>query len=119
MRALLAFLVGLVVVAGCGGDDDGGGTASSSACASDAVTIKMVDTKFDPETATAKVGDTVCWVNEDAIQHNAVAESGASFKSELFNKGETFTAKLDKAGDVKYVCTVHPGMTGEITVETR
>ena len=117
MRALLALAVGLVVVAGCGGDDDGGGAASSSACPSGAVTIKMVDTKFDPETATASVGDAVCWVNEDSIQHNAVAESGASFKSELFNKGETFTAKLDQAGDVKYVCTVHPGMTGDITVK--
>jgi len=116
MRALLALVVGLVAVAGCGGDDGGGG-ASSSACPNGAVTIKMVDTKFDPETATASVGDTVCWVNEDSIQHNAVAESGASFKSELFNKGETFTAKLDQAGDVKYVCTVHPGMTGDITVK--
>ena len=117
MRALLALAVGLVVVAGCGGDDDGGGAASSSACPSGAVTIRMVDTTFAPEQATAAVGDTVCWTNEDSIQHNAVAESGASFKSELFNKGETFTAKLDQAGDVKYVCTVHPGMTGDITVK--
>jgi plastocyanin len=117
MRALLALLVGLVVVAGCGGDDDGGGdTASSSACPSGAVTIEMVDTKFDPETATAKVGDTVCWVNEDSIQHNAVAENGA-FKSELFNKGETFTTTVDQPGTIKYVCTVHPGMTGELDVK--
>jgi plastocyanin len=117
MRALLTVLVGLAVVAGCGGDDEGGDSAASTACPSGAVTIEMVDTKFDPETATAAVGDTVCWVNEDSIQHNAVAESGADFKSELFNKGETFTAKLDQAGDIKYVCTVHPGMTGEITVK--
>jgi plastocyanin len=120
MRApLLALLLIAATFAACGGDDNGGTAGSSSACPSGAVTIKMVDTRFDPETATASVGDTVCWVNEDSIQHNAVAESGASFKSELFNKGETFTAKLDQAGDVKYVCTVHPGMTGEITVEGR
>jgi plastocyanin len=115
MRAPLAIVVGLVLLAGCGGDDDGQ-AGSSAACPSDAVTIKMVDTQFEPEKATAHTGDQVCWVNEDSIQHNAVAESGADFKSELFNKGETFTARLDQAGDVKYVCTVHPGMTGEITV---
>lgn len=116
MRApLLALLLATVTLAACGGDDDGD-AASSAACPSGAVTIKMVDTKFDPEAATAHVGDTACWVNEDSIQHNAVAESGASFRSELFNKGETFTAELDAAGDVKYVCTVHPGMTGEIKV---
>ena len=117
MRPLLALALGLTVLAGCGGGDDDGQTGSSAPCGPNAVTITMKDTKFQPEKATAHVGDQVCWINEDAIQHDAVAESGASFKSELFNKGETFTAKMDKAGDVKYVCTVHPGMTGEITVE--
>ena len=117
MRALLALLVGLVVVAGCGGDDDGGTAGSSAACPSGAVTIKMVDTKFDPETASVKAGQEVCWVNEDSIQHDAVAESGATFKSELFNKGETFTATVDQPGTIKYVCTVHPGMTGELEVK--
>jgi len=116
MRALLALLVGLVVVAGCGGDDDGGTAGSSAACPSGAVTIKMVDTKFDPETASVKAGQEVCWVNEDSIQHNAVAENDA-FKSELFNKGETFTATVDQPGTIKYVCTVHPGMTGELEVK--
>jgi len=118
MRVLLAVVIGLVVLAGCGGDDDGGGggSGSASACASDAVTIKMVDTKFDPETASVDAGQEVCWVNEDSIQHNAVAENDA-FKSELFNKGETFTATVDQPGTIKYVCTVHPGMTGELDVK--
>ncbi|HET8754673.1 MAG TPA: plastocyanin/azurin family copper-binding protein [Solirubrobacteraceae bacterium] len=118
MRVLLALIIGLVVVAGCGGDDDGGGTAgSSSACPSDAVTIKMADIKFNPETTTVEAGQQVCWVNEDSVQHDAVAESGADFKSELFNKGETFTTTVDQPGTVKYVCTVHPGMTGTLEVK--
>ena len=119
MRVLLAVVIGLVVLAGCGGDDDGGGggSGSASACASDAVTIKMVDTKFDPESASVDAGQEVCWVNEDTIDHDVSAESGASFKSELFGKGQTFTATLDAPGSVPYVCTVHPGMTGTLTVE--
>jgi plastocyanin len=116
MRALLALLVGLVALAGCGGDDDSGQTGSSAPCGPNAVTITMKDTQFQPEKANANKGQQVCWINEDAIQHNAVAESGASFKSELFNKGETFTTTVDKAGTVKYVCTVHPGMTGQLEV---
>jgi plastocyanin len=119
MRAPLALIIALVVLAGCGGDSDGGGGSSaSSSCPSDAVTIKMADIKFDPETATVKTGQQVCWVNEDDVQHDAVAENDA-FKSQLFNKGETFTATLDKPGTIKYVCTVHPGMTGELKVEGR
>jgi plastocyanin len=103
-------------VASCGGGSGGDQTASTGACASDAVTIRMAQVKFDPETATAKVGQAVCWVNEDTFDHDAVANSGASFKSELFGKGKTFTATVDKAGTVEYECTIHPGMTGTIDV---
>ena len=77
----------------------------------------MVDIKFDPKDATAGVGDQVCWVNEDTIEHNAVAEQGGEFESELFGKGKTFTTTVDAPGKIPYVCTVHPGMTGTLTVE--
>jgi plastocyanin len=110
----LALALGLTA---CGGSGSSGGQAASSdACPSGAVTIHMKDVQFSPKSATAKAGQTVCWVNDDSFDHDAVAESGASFKSVLFGKGKTFTTKLDKAGTVKYQCTIHPGMTGEIKV---
>lgn len=116
VRLLLPLALALLLVA-CGGDDSGGEEgASSAACPSGSVEIKMVDIKFDPKDATAEVGQEVCWVNEDSIDHNAVAESGASFKSELFGKGKTFTAKVEEPGTVEYVCTIHPGMTGTLEV---
>jgi plastocyanin len=122
MRLVLAVLIVAAALAGCGGDDSSGGGGSSAAasneqCASDAVVIKMANIKFDPAKATAKVGQAVCWENEDTVDHDAVANSGASFKSDLFHKGETFTTKVDQPGTVKYECTIHPGMTGEIDVK--
>jgi plastocyanin len=122
---LLAALIVVAALAGCGGDDSsgGGGGGSSSAaasnepCASDAVVVKMVDIKFNPAKTTAKVGQAVCWENQDTVDHDAVAQSGASFKSDLFHKGQTFTTNVDKPGLVKYMCTIHPGMTGEIDVK--
>ena len=51
------------------------------------MTIKMVDIKFEPETATADVGQEVCWLNEDAIQHNAVAESGDDVQVRAVRQG--------------------------------
>jgi plastocyanin len=119
MRRLLPLALVILGLAACGGDDGGGGGeqgASSEACPSDSVTIKMVDIQFDPKDATAGVGQQVCWVNEDTIEHNAVADGG-EFESELFGKGKTFTATLDSPGEIPYVCTVHPGMTGTLTVE--
>jgi plastocyanin len=105
--------------AACGGDDDGGGEqgASSEACPDGSVVIQMVDIKFDPEDATAQAGQEVCWINEDTIDHNAVDEEGGAFRSELFGKGQTFTTTVEEAGTINYVCTIHPGMTGTLTVE--
>ena len=112
--AALALAIGL---GACGGSGSSGGQAASSeACPSGAVTIHMKDVQFEPKTATAKAGQTVCWANDDSVDHDVVADSGASFKSLLFGKGKTFTTKLDKPGTVKYECTIHPGMTGEINV---
>ena len=90
--------------------------ASSEACPSGSVEIKMVDIKFDPEDATADAGQEICWVNEDTIEHNAVDEETGKFKSELYGKGQTFTTTVDEPGKIDYVCTVHPGMTGTLTI---
>jgi plastocyanin len=119
MRPALTALALALAIAACGGDDGGEQPAASGECAGGAVVIRMVDIKFDPEDATARAGQEICWTNEDEIEHNAVAESGADFKSELYGKGETFTATVEEPGRVEYVCTVHPGMTGTIDVRAQ
>ena len=122
VRALAVIAVCALALAACGGDDEDGGNgggeapAAASGCPEGAVVIAMRDIKFVPENATAKVGQEICWPNEDEIQHNAVAEEGADFESELYGKGETFTATVDQPVSVKYVCTIHPGMDGTIEV---
>jgi plastocyanin len=116
---LLAACVALALV-GCGGSKDngsssgGGGGGSSSG---GTVTIDMKNIKFAPQTATVNVGQTVKWVNQDTVDHDVQAKSGADFKSDLFGNGKSFEWKADKAGTVNYVCTVHPGMTGTLTVK--
>jgi plastocyanin len=126
LAAPLAVLI-VLAVAACGGSGSssgsgstGGGssqtTASTKPCAKGAVVIHMRNIQFAPQTASAKVGDKVCWVNDDDVQHDAQAENGA-FKSALFGKGETFTTTVSKAGSIAYVCTVHPNMTATLKVK--
>jgi plastocyanin len=124
LAAVLAVLLSLGLAA-CGGSSSGGGggggsssegAASKSPCAKGAVVIHMRNIQFAPQTATAKVGDKVCWVNDDDVQHDAQAANGA-FKSPLFGKGETFTTTVSKAGSISYVCTVHPNMTATLKVK--
>jgi plastocyanin len=115
--AVLALTLG---VAACGGDDDsgGGGSTSTSAAASSGggVTIKMQNIQFAPKDTTVKVGQKVTWTNDDSTDHNVTADSGADFKSKDFGKGSTFEFTADKAGTIKYECTLHPGMTGTLNV---
>jgi plastocyanin len=117
-HAVLLVLAALpLVAAACGGGSGAGGSGSTTAssCAKGAVVIHMQNIQFAPEKARAKVGQKVCWINEDDVQHDAAADGG-QFKSPLFGKGETFTTTVKKAGSISYVCTVHPGMTGTLDV---
>ena len=119
--ALCAVLALTLGVAACGGDDDsgGGGSTSTSAAATSGggVTIKMQNIQFAPKDTTVKVGQKVTWTNDDSTDHNVTADSGADFKSKDFGKGSTFEFTADKAGTIKYECTLHPGMTATITVQ--
>lgn len=118
--ALCAVLALTLGVAACGGDDDsgGGGSTSTSAAATSGggVTIKMQNIQFAPKDTTVKVGQKVTWTNDDSTDHNVTADSGADFKSKDFGKGSTFEFTADKAGTIKYECTLHPGMTGTLNV---
>lgn len=131
-KATLLTIFALGLFAGCGDDDksDSSSSATTPAPAATATTttddsggeageridIEMENIAFNPKTVTAKVGQEVYWKNKDSVDHNVVATQGEDFKSENFGKDGTFEYKLDKAGDIKYTCTLHPGMDGEIKV---
>lgn len=76
----------------------------------------MKSIQFDPKEDTVKVGQTVTWTNDDSVDHNVTATSGADFKSDDFGNGKTYTFKATKPGTIKYTCTIHPGMDGTLTV---
>jgi len=91
-------------------------TDNSASAAAGAVKVTMKDIAFNPKTVTVPVGGEVEWINEDDVDHNVVADSGADFKSDNFGKGGTYKYSPTKAGTITYECTLHPGMTGTIQV---
>jgi plastocyanin len=122
LLALPAVLAVALAVAGCGSSNNSSSSASTSTPAASSsssgagVQIKMQNIAFSPKATTVKVGQKVTWTNDDSTDHNVTADSGASFKSKDFGNGATFAFTPTKAGTIKYVCTIHPGMTATLTV---
>lgn len=83
----------------------------------DTIHVVMKNIMYNPMTIHAKVGQTVTWTNEDDAPHNVTYASGPKFTSSpTFTNGHSWTLKLTKAGVIRYVCTIHPGMHGTIFI---
>ena len=77
---------------------------------------------FTPKEITVSAGTTVTWTNEDTTIHTVVEgspqSSGATpaFDSSIIAPSATWENTFDTAGDFDYYCTLHPFMTGKVTV---
>jgi plastocyanin len=67
-----------------------------------------------PAEATAKVGDTIEWINEDIFAHTATARN-RDFDVTMPPK-KTVTLVLKKAGAIEYYCRFHPNMKATLNV---
>ena len=89
-------------------------TVPSAAGVQADVTVAVIDNKFEPANVEVKPGQAVRWVFSGVMEHDVVAEDG-SFVSELQTSGE-YVHVFEEAGDYPYDCSVHPEMTGVVTV---
>ncbi|UCI06209.1 cupredoxin family copper-binding protein [Mesorhizobium sp. B1-1-8] len=80
-----------------------------------AATIEVTIDKlvFSPASVEAKVGDTIEWVNKDALAHTATVKGGWEVMIAPKSKGRT---TLKTAGAVDYFCRFHPNMKGHLDV---
>ena len=80
------------------------------------VVIDVVNFAFEPPTLTVPVGTTVTWVNVSETIHNVV-DTNERFVSPVLDPGDSFEAQVTEPGVYVYVCTIHPNMEAELTVE--
>ena len=64
---------------------------------------------------TIAVGTTVTVTNSDAARHDWTARNGA-FASPPLAQGESYSYTFNSPGTFDYFCSLHPSMTGTITV---
>jgi plastocyanin len=71
---------------------------------------------FSPLTMTVAAGTTVTWSNRDEEPHTVVGETGL-FRSPALDTNESFSFRFDQPGTYRFVCSIHPQMTGTIIVQ--
>src|SRR5271155_5590383 len=72
------------------------------------IQITMENLVISPAEASAKVGDTIEWINKDIVAHTATARNG-DWDLTIQPK-KTATSVLKKAGTFDYYCRFHPNM---------
>lgn len=70
---------------------------------------------FAQPNVSARVGDTLEWVNRDIVDHTAT-EKGRRVWDVTLAAGGRAAVTMTKPGVYDYVCRLHPNMTGRVTV---
>jgi plastocyanin len=91
------------------------GLVAGTALAADQA-VDIAGQAFDPASVTVSIGDSVTWTNADGVAHTATADD-ASFDTGNIAAGGSDSITFATAGSFPYHCTIHPAMTGTITVQ--
>lgn len=81
----------------------------------------LANNAYNPANLVAKNGQIIKWTNTDNTMHTITskADQGKSFDSGILKPNAEFTFDASKlaAGDYTYFCTVHPTMSGKLTIK--
>ncbi|MGF1598976.1 MAG: plastocyanin/azurin family copper-binding protein [Acidimicrobiales bacterium] len=88
---------------------------ADDAVATDQVTV--VGFAFEPASIAVDAGTTVVWTNEDETLHTVTpTDEPTAFGGSLDAAGAVVESSFDEAGTFEYFCSIHPSMTGVVTV---
>ena len=88
--------------------------AATSQTAPKQYTVVMANMNYGALPGTAKVGDTIVWVNRDSVPHTVTARDH-SFDLRIA-PGQSGRMTLQKAGAIPFYCIFHSMMRGTLKV---
>lgn len=74
---------------------------------------------FGPAAVKITAGERITWTNADDTPHQITLVSGKGDRSEVMLKGQSATLQFDAAGNIAYICGLHPTMKGSIEVAAK
>jgi len=77
--------------------------------------VRIEGMKFVPERLEVAVGDRVTWTNRDFLPHTITAPDSGIESGDL-GEGKRFSYMVKRAGEIPYLCRLHPVMKGTIVV---
>jgi plastocyanin len=96
-----------------GASSSGSGSSSTSGSA----TITIQNYSFSPAKITVTPGEKVTVTNKDSVAHTVTANN-KKFNTGDIDPGKTVTFTAPSSpGSYPYICTIHPYMTGMLTVK--
>ena len=79
------------------------------------IQITMQDLVIAPAEVSARVGDTIEWINKDVVDHTATEKASGLWNVSIA-PGKTAKVVVKKAGRFDYYCRYHPNMTATLVV---
>ena len=107
----------LLLAVACGG---GGGDTPTTPGGSQnpgPTRITIQGSAFNPSTVQVTPGATVSFTNNDGFDHNVTFTSAAITSVPNFSSGSKSVVMPAAAGSYPFHCTIHPNMTGTVTVQ--
>ena len=95
--------------------------APAAEAPADAVVVTVDKMKYQQPEVTIKPGQTVTWINAEAMPHNVAFNAGVvgddKMAAPMMKKDQSYSITFNESGTYDYHCTPHPFMKGKVIVE--
>lgn len=81
--------------------------------------VAITGFQFGPGALKVTAGQTVTWTNADDTPHQVTLVGADGRRSEVMLKGQSASMQFDAAGNIAYICGLHPSMKGTIEVAAK
>ncbi len=112
-----------LVTDGCDIDDSGSTFTAIGGAGGTVYGVQILSYSYSPQNLTINEGDSVRWRSVEYYnnsgtweQHDIVANDSTWGSGTTMNLGQTYVKTFSTAGTYEYHCSIHPDMTGKITV---